>query len=94
MFLYRFVINIYIYILQRVTTIAFKTILRSVNFNVNNTFQQQLANDFKEINCTKKIIAPVDKTRNLCKVKKENYDKKYLSSNISKTYKKSTTLFG
>ena len=46
------------------------------------------------MNCTNKTIAPVDKTRNLCKVKKENYDKKYLSSNIYKTYKKPITLFG
>ena len=57
--------------------------------DVRNTFQEQLANDIKQIKCTNKVIVPADKTRNLCKVEKEDY-KKYLEDNITKTYKKST----
>ena len=33
-----------------------------------------------------KVLVPADKTRNLCKMEKEDY--KFLSKNITKTYKK------
>ena len=66
------------------------SLIKNIQFrNVRNTFQEQLANDIKQIKCTNKVIVPADKTRNLCKVEKEDY-KKYLEDNITKTYKKST----
>ena len=41
-------------------------LIKSTEFrDVSNTFKEHLANDIKEIKCTNKIIAPVDKTRNL-----------------------------
>ena len=57
--------------------------------NVSNTFQEQLANDIKQIKCTNKVIVPADKTGNLYKVEKGDY-KKYSRDNITKTYKKSS----
>ena len=61
---------------------------------ISNIFQEQLGNSSKEIKRTSKIIVPAEKfiiyiKRYLYKVKKEGY-KKYLSDNITKTYKKST----
>ena len=61
------------------------SLIKSIEFrNFSDTFQEQLANDIKEIKCTNKVIVPVDKTRNLCIVEKEDY-KKYLRDNITKT---------
>ena len=57
--------------------------------NVSNTFQEQLANDIKQIKYTNKVIVPADKAGNLYKVEKEDY-KKYSRYNITKTYKKSS----
>ena len=54
--------------------------------NVNNNFQDQLKNDISEVRLTEKVIIPADKTRNLCKMEKEDYNK-YLTENITKTYK-------
>ena len=66
------------------------SLIKSIEFrNFSDTFQEQLANDIKEIKCTNKVIVPVDKTRKLCVVEKEYY-KKYLRDNITKTQRKST----
>ena len=52
------------------------SLIKNIQFrNVRNTFQEQLANDIKQIKCTNKVIVPADKTRNLYKVEKENYRK-------------------
>ena len=63
--------------------------IKNIEFrNVSNTFQDQLRNDISEIGNTEKIIIPPDKTRNLDKMEKDDYNK-YLTANITKTYKKS-----
>ena len=52
------------------------SLIKNIEFrNVSNTFQEQLANDIKEIKCTNKIVVPADTTRNLHKVEKEDYKK-------------------
>ena len=56
--------------------------------NVSNTFQDQLKNDISEIRNTEKVIIPADKIRHLYKMKKDDYNK-YLTDNITETYKKS-----
>ena len=66
------------------------SLIKNIEFcNVNNTFQEQLAKNIKQIKCTNKVIVPADKTRKLYEVEKEDY-KKYLRDNITKIYKKST----
>ena len=63
--------------------------IKNIEFrNVSNTFQDQLRNDISEIRNTEKVIIPADKTRNLYKMEKDDYNK-YLTENITKTYKKS-----
>ena len=63
--------------------------IKNIEFrNVSNTFQDQLRNDISEIRNTKKVIRRADKTRNLYKMEKDDYNK-YLTENITKTYKKS-----
>ena len=62
--------------------------IKNIEFrNVSNTFQDQLRNDISKIN-TGKAIIPADKTHNLYKMEKGDYNK-YLTENITKTYKKS-----
>ena len=68
------------------------SLIKNIEFrNVSNTFQEQLANEIKQIKCTNKVNVPADKTCNLYKVEKEDY-KKYLRDKIPKTYKKSNNL--
>ena len=63
--------------------------IKNIEFrNVSNTFQDQLRNDISEIRNTEKVIIPADKTRNLYKMEKDDYNK-YFTENITKTYKKS-----
>ena len=61
--------------------------IKNIEFrNVSNTFQDQLRNDISKIRNTEKVIIPADKTRNLYKMEKDDYNK-YLTENITKTYK-------
>ena len=63
--------------------------IKNIEFrNVNNSLQDQLKNDISEVRNTEKVIIPADKTRTLYKMEKEDYNK-YLTENITKTYKKS-----
>ena len=63
--------------------------IKNIEFrNVSNTFQDQLKNDISEIRNTEKVIIPADKTRNLYKMEKDDYNK-YLTENITRKYKKS-----
>ena len=57
--------------------------------NINNDFQKKLKNDINEIKTCKKIIVSADKSRNLYKLEKDQYQK-LLKEKITKTYKKST----
>ena len=66
------------------------SLIKNIEFRyVSNTVQEQLARDIKQIKYTSIGIVPADKTRNLYKVEKEDFEK-YLRDNITKTYKKST----
>ena len=63
--------------------------IKNIEFrNVSNTFEDQLRNDISEIRNTEKVIIPADKTRNLYKMEKDDYNK-YFTENITKKYKKS-----
>ena len=57
--------------------------------NINNDFQKKLKNDINEINIYNKILVSADKSRNLYKLEKDQYQKLF-KENITKTYKKST----
>ena len=66
------------------------SLIKNIEFpHASNTFQEQLPKNIKKIKCTKKVIVSADKTRNLCKLEKEDY-KKYLRDNVTKTSKKPT----
>ena len=58
---------------------------------VKNHFQDKLKQDIKMINSSNKAFVFADKTRNIYKLDKEQYDK-VLRENISKCYKKSDLL--
>ena len=63
--------------------------IKNIEFrNVHSKFQEKLKHDVTEIRSSNKVIVPADKTRNLYKMEKEDYNK-FLSKNITKTYKKS-----
>ena len=65
--------------------------IKNIEFrNVNDTFQNKLQNDIREINRNPKTITFADKSRNLYEIEKEEYNK-LLMENITKTYKKSNT---
>ena len=57
--------------------------------HINNDFHKKLKNDINEIKTCNKILVTADKSRNLYKVEKEQYQKLF-KENITKTYKKST----
>ena len=56
--------------------------------NAYNKFRETLKHDTTEIINSNNVIVPADKTSNLYKMKKEDYDK-FLIENITKAYKKS-----
>ena len=56
--------------------------------NVENEFSKKLTDEIKLIKNTKEMLINADKSRNIHKVSRENYEK-YLVENITKTYKKS-----
>ena len=63
--------------------------IKNIDFrNVYSKFQEKLKYDITKIRSSKKVIVPADKTRNLYKMEKEDYNK-FSSENITKTYKKS-----
>ena len=63
-------------------------LVHSIKFRTNiNRFQHKLKKDIKEINNSSSIFVPADKTTNLYKVSKENYEK-LLKENITVNYKK------
>ena len=62
--------------------------IKNIDFRyVNNKFQKKLRHNTTEIRSSNKVIVPADKTRNLQKIEKEDYNK-FLSENITKAYKK------
>ena len=66
------------------------TLMVNIKFrNVNNDFHKKLKNDINEIKTCNKILVSADKSRNLYKVEKDQYQK-HFKENITKTYKKST----
>ena len=63
-------------------------IINNINFrNVHNKFQEKVKHDITEIRNSNQVIVPADKTRNLYKIEKEDYNN-FLSENVTKTYKK------
>ena len=64
-------------------------IINNINSrNVHNKFQEKLKHDVTEIRNSNQVVVPADKTRNLYKIEKEDYNN-FLSENVMKTYKKS-----
>ena len=63
----------------------------SIKFkNIRNPLQYQLSKDVKEINSSTDVYLPADKTTNLYKISKEDYNK-LLKENITANYKKATS---
>ena len=56
--------------------------------NINNDFQKKLKNGINEIKICK-ILVSAGKSRNLCKLEKDQYERLF-RENITKTYKKSS----
>ena len=62
--------------------------IKNIDFrNVHIKFQEKLKHGITEIRNSNKYIVPADKTSNLCKMEKEDYNK-FFSNNIRRTYKK------
>ena len=62
--------------------------IKNIQFRkVNNSFQNQLNEDIKQIKRESKIFVPADKSRNIYKMDRETYEKLF-HENITKTYKK------
>ena len=55
---------------------------------INNSFQERLSNDIKQIKNSDKVFISADKSRHVYKLGQSEY-KKLLKENITKTYKKS-----
>ena len=63
--------------------------IKDIKFKkIDNPFQNQLKKDIQEIHSSDKVLIKADKSRNICKMKKEEYEK-LLHENITNTYKKS-----
>ena len=66
--------------------------VRKIEFErVSSEFQSNLSKDIKRINEDPLLFIPADKTNNLYKLSKDNYNK-LLTDNITKSYKKKQTL--
>ena len=64
--------------------------IKNISFKrINNSFQTQLKNDIDDIKHSDKIFVPADKSRNIYKLEKDDYEK-LLTENVTKTYKKSS----
>ena len=65
--------------------------VRNIEFKrVSSEFQSNLSKDIKRINEDPLLIIPADKTNNLYKLSKDNYNQ-LLTDNITKSYKKTNT---
>ena len=61
--------------------------IKNIKFRkANNSFQNQLNEDIKQIKRDSKIFVPADKSRNIYKMDRE-ISEKLLHENITKTYK-------
>ena len=66
----------------------FDNSINSIEFrSVRNNFLSKLKNDIKTINSTQEILVNADKSSNIYKLSKDDYNK-YTLENITKTYKK------
>ena len=66
--------------------------IKNIQFkSIKNDFQNKLKEDINEIKNSNKIFVPADKSRNIYKMEKEQYNK-LLHENITKTYKKPTKI--
>ena len=62
--------------------------IKNIQFkSIKNDFQNKLKEDINEIKNSNKIFVAADKSRNICQMEKEQYNK-LLHENITKTYKK------
>ena len=62
--------------------------IKNIQFkNIKNDFQNKLKEDINEIKNSNKIFVSADKSRNIYKMEKEEYNK-LIHENITKTYKK------
>ena len=65
--------------------------IKNIEFRpVRDKFQSELKNDMKSINNTDELLIAADKSTNIYKMNKSDYNK-YLSENVTKTYKKTNT---
>ena len=63
--------------------------IKNIEFRkINNSFQEKLSNDIKQIKNSDKVFISADKSRHVYKLGQSEY-KKLLKWNITKTYKKS-----
>ena len=63
--------------------------IKNIEFRkINNSFQEKLSNDIKQIKNSDKVFISADKSRNVYKLGQSEY-KKLLKRNITKKYKKS-----
>ena len=64
--------------------------IRNIEFRqVDNELQRKMREDIKMIKQSGKVIVPADKSTNLYKIEKNEYEQ-YVTNNITKEYKKST----
>ena len=62
--------------------------IKNIQFrHINSTFQEQLKKDIQEIWQSNQLFVSADKSRNIYKMNKEDYEK-LMHENITKTYKK------
>ena len=62
--------------------------LKNIQFrHINSTFDEQLKKDIQEIWQSNQLFEPADKSRNIYKINKEDYEK-LMHENITKRYKK------
>ena len=57
---------------------------------VNNEFQSNLKNDIRQIRESNNLVVSADKSRNIYKVSKANFER-MMHENVTKTYKKCNT---
>ena len=66
-------------------------LVKEIKFRrVKNSFQKKLAQDLKNINSSQKTVTPADKTTNMYRLEKAEYQK-LLRDSITTTYKKAST---
>ena len=62
--------------------------IKNIQFrHINSTFQEQLKKDNQQIRQSNQLFVSADKSRNIYKMNKEDYEK-LMHENITKTYKK------